>query len=444
MKQIFAFLFFLFCGVAHSAQVVNVEYIHNAIKQKWDITIPYNPELTNPHVVANMKYLLTAVDVTNEMLGTNTNYGNGEYATLVAADTIATDTAVDVLVDPKYKFFITTTSNTNVFNFTISAAGTFYVDWGDGQEEIIHKPDVGKTEYSHQYKSAGTWNIKLGGRAVAYSGEEKIAAISFYNNANLAEIDGSLGRIFSTLANGHQPVFFETFMWCVNLAGQIPPALFTGIRGAPVEYMFGFLFYRCRNLSGEIPENLFAGLDGSPVTELFHATFYGTNLTGEIPGKLFAGIRGKPAKGVFGSTFQNSTGFTTVPAELFAGISGAPAPYMFSSTFMNCTGLTEVADKLFANISGAPAEYMFYASFLECNNLKNIPENLFGNISGTAQDYMFAKTFYNCTSLTGKSAQINGKYLYNIWPNATEDQIGEMYYNAIGLDDYNGIPELWK
>lgn len=44
-----------------------------------------------------MKYLLTVVDIANEYLNDEktTNYGDGEYATLAAADKIATDTAID-------------------------------------------------------------------------------------------------------------------------------------------------------------------------------------------------------------------------------------------------------------------------------------------------------------------------------------------------------------
>ena len=444
MKKILVFVFLLLCGASQSAQIVNVEYIHDTINQVWNVSVPYNSTLTNPHVVANMKYLLTAIDATNKKLGTTTNYRASAYATNAAVDTIATDSAIDNLVEPKYKFFITTTDDTNTFSFAISAKGTYYIDWGDGKTEIISKTDLEKKTYTHNYTSMQKWNIKLGGRATAYSSVEKTPAISFYNNLKLAAIDGSLGRIFPTLADGSQPVFFETFMWCVNLASGIPSDLFKGIRGAPVEYMFGFLFYRCRTLSGEIPENLFSGLDGAPVKELFHATFYETNLTGTIPEKLFAGIKGPPAFGVFGSTFQNSTGFTSIPAGLFSGIVGVPAPNMFASTFMNCSGLTSVSDKLFANISGNATPYMFYATFFKCSSLKSIPENLFGNISGAAQDYMFARTFYGCTSLTGPSARINGKFLYNIWPSATDIQAGSAYGESIGLTDYANIPSTWR
>ncbi|MBD5400282.1 hypothetical protein HDR61_00840, partial [bacterium] len=36
------------CNSARAAEMVNVEYIHLLIEQKWGITVPYNPALENP------------------------------------------------------------------------------------------------------------------------------------------------------------------------------------------------------------------------------------------------------------------------------------------------------------------------------------------------------------------------------------------------------------
>lgn len=106
-----------------------------------------------------MKCLLTAVDVANEILNDEqtTNYGNGEFATTQAVDTVATIQAVDTLIkkEEKYKFSLTTTDDTSSFEFTISAAGEFYVDWGDGTVETITKADTTNTKYSHNYDTAG-------------------------------------------------------------------------------------------------------------------------------------------------------------------------------------------------------------------------------------------------------------------------------------------------
>ena len=382
---------------AHAAQVANLDYVHKLIQQKWDISIPIKAD--NPMLAANMKYLLTAVDVANEILNgeKTTDYGNGEFATLHAADTVATNQAVETLVQKveKYKFTLTTTPDTSSFSFSISAAGKFYVDWGDGTVETISKPDTTNTIYSHSYDTANTYTIGIGGQATAYNTDPYTAAISFVDGIYLefdstwqiASIDGSLGAIFRTLpdATEKQPRFYQTFLGAYYMEGSIPSDLFAGISGAPASSMFDSTFGGCSGLTGAIPDGLFG------------------NLT------------------------------------------GAPAESMFNSTFSGCSGLTgAIPDGLFGNLTGAPASYMFSSTFYGCSKLTSIPENLFGNISGTAQYRMFYRTFYNCKSLTDPSARINGQYLYEIWPSATSDQVGDMYYNATKLSDYSTMPTVWK
>ena len=372
---------------ANAAQVANLDYVHKLIAQKWDISVPIRAD--NPMQVANMKYLLTAIDVANEILNgePTTNYGNGEFATLHAADTIATNQAVETLIkeEIEYEFFLTTTS-TNSFSFKISAAGEFIVNWGDGTIETITKPDTTNTTYSHTYSTSKSYTIKLAGQATAYNTGTSTAAISFEASSyRIALIDGSLGAIFGTLADGTQPRFYQTFYYATVMTGSIPENLFAGISGAPATYMFYHTFYYCNRLTGAIPDGLFGNLTGAPASNMFYGTFY------------------------------NCSGLTgAIPDGLFGNLTGAPAERMFGSTFYNCSGLTG-----------------------------EIPENLFGNISGPAQTSMFYQTFYNCKSLTGPSARINGQYLYKIWPNATSSQVGSMYYRATGLSDYLYIPDVW-
>ena len=62
------FFSLLFIFAAPAAQVVNVQYIHDLIQQRWNITVPKNELLTDSSVVANMKYLLRAIDVANYKL----------------------------------------------------------------------------------------------------------------------------------------------------------------------------------------------------------------------------------------------------------------------------------------------------------------------------------------------------------------------------------------
>ena len=428
-KILFGVLGCLVAVCAHAAQVANLDYVHKLIQQKWDISIPIKAD--NPMLAANMKYLLTAVDVANEILNgeKTTDYGNGEFATLHAADTVATNQAVETLVQKveKYKFTLTTTPDTSSFSFSISAAGEFIVNWGDGKTETITKPDTTNTTYSHTYSTSKSYTIKLTGQATAYNTSTSTAAISFYVGSNtsaketnvkkIAAIDGSLGAIFGTLSSdtNNQPRFYHTFYNATNMTGSIPSNLFTGISGAPAGRMFDSTFYGCSGLTGAIPDGLFAGISGAPAIAMFSGTFYDcSGLTGAIP------------------------------AGLFGNLYGAPAMGMFDSTFSGCSGLTSIPDGLFGNLTGAPASRMFWGTFYGCSKLTSIPENLFGNISGTAQSYMFNRTFYNCTSLTGPSARINGQYLYEIWPNAPTMLDYGPYYGCTGLSDYSTMPAVWR
>ncbi|MBQ7055856.1 MAG: hypothetical protein IJN91_02905 [Alphaproteobacteria bacterium] len=357
--------------------------------------------------------------------------------------------------DAVYDFYLTTTSNTDMFAMQISAAGEFYIDWGDGKSEWVTKSDTTNMTFGHKYASKGVYNIRLGGQATAYNTSTNTAAISFYIGPSsgvpwkliqtkIASIDGSLGAIFGTLADETQPRFYETFYGAHNMTGAIPENLFSGISGAPASYMFYSTFYDCNGLTS-IPSDLFAGISGNPASYMFDSTFYGCSGLTSIPSDLFAGISGNPADYMFHSTFYGCSGLTSIPSDLFAGISGAPASNMFYGTFYDCSGLTgAIPDGLFGNLSGAPASSMFYSTFSGCSKLTSIPENLFGNISGTAKGVMFYRTFYNCTSLTGPSARINGQYLYEIWPDATSSQVGSMYSGATGLSDYSNIPSNWK
>ncbi len=297
----------------------------------------------------------------------------------------------DNVDDMGSKFLVTTTPDTSSFSFNISAMGTFSIDWGDNTIEDIERTNTTDTTYSHTYATAGVYTIRIGGQAQGYAPDNKVvAAISFTQNQNVARIEGSLGAIFPTIGDGktsgQQPVFALTFSYCTNLTGSIPPELFAGIFGPPKMSMFGYTFAGCERLTGEIPENLFVGIEGAPAPYMFTYTFFGcSGLTGDIPSKLFAGIKGVPVDG------------------------------MFSGTFADCRGLTSIGD------------------------------GLFGDISGTAQNDMFGNTFYGCSALRGSSARTTtGKYLYEIWPNATTGQVSGCYNGASGLTDYAKMPSTWK
>ncbi len=395
------FLLLLIAPFAHAAEMVNVEYIHSAITGRWGITLPYNSALDNPHVAANMKYLLTAIDRANEILNGEsiTDYGNdAQYATLAAADTIATNKAVETLAQFNPKFTITTTPDTKEFEFKMSAMGHFIVDWGDNTVNEIIRIDTTEETYSHEYKTAGKYTIGFGGHATGYTDN---SAISFAANQNVSGIAGSIGLIFSTIGDGtkkgQQSRFSGLFKQCTNLTGSIPENLFLGIKGPPVPRMFENIFSDCINLSGTIPEKLFAGIEGAPATFTFHGTFSNcSGLMGSIPENLFIGIKGPPQSNVFAGTFFACSGLSgSIPGDLFAGIKGQPANSMFNGTFRGCRGISGVIPKrLFAGIEGTPINAMFHDTFYDCTNLSGtIPAGLFAGIKGNPEPNMFHYTF---------------------------------------------------
>ena len=419
LRKILSFFFalFMFLPTAHSAEMVNVEYIHQYLNARWGIDLPYNPELENPKVAANMEYLLTVVDIANEYLNgeKTTSYGTGEYATKLAADTIATNTAIDTLV--RGPFTMTTTPDTTSYSMTIGAAGTFVIDWGDGEIETIRNKPLGNVVYSHTYDAPGEYDITLGGRATDYAiidpDASEILTVSFAwadmmasePPTNLAKISGRLGRVFPTLENGKNPNFYGAFM--AAPITEIPAELFDGIHGAPVLGMFAGTFSGTQITS--VPANLFGELNGNGAPNMFASTFYGCDQLQTVEGPLFSGTI-TPAESMFNETFSIS-GLTSIPADLFAGISGAPAERMFSSTFSS-------------------------------TQITSIPENLFAGISGPAAYGMFNSTFAYCSALTGPSARTNGQYLYEIWPDIGHDM--STYSWARGLSDYAQIPDNWK
>ena len=433
MKKLFIIFAILFCGIAHSAQIVNVEYIHNAIRQKWDITIPYNSELTNPRVAANMKYLLTAVDVANEMLNGDktTDYGGGEYATTVAADTVATDLAVESLVKSQTTSGFVVTVEGSYIEFSISAAGTFHIDWGDKTAETITKNHAEETTVSHSYNTFGKYKIKLDGNATAYDTDSwSTPTISFnpylyFSDASVIAIDGSLSKIFPTLPDGTNPRFYQSFLG--TSIKSIPNDLFSGLHGQWSEMMFYGTFAET-NIQ-EIPPNLFADLSGPGTSQLFYNSFQGTKIT-EIPENLFSGCESLSSS-IFAGTFAD-TNITEIPENLFSSFrhSGNAPLYTFSYTFSGTpitsipenlfksipaggaafdgtfagTNITKIPENLFANILFNGDLFALFASTFENTPITSIPENLFTHVLNNADimDYSeaFWSTFYGCSQLS--------------------------------------------
>ena len=345
MKKLILFLFVLLCGTAQSAQVVNVEYIHNAIAEKWGISVPYNPALKNPLVVANMKYLLTTIDVGNEILNgkKTTDYGNSDFATLQVADTVAVDTVVaglikvdavvpdepgddvydDDVTDPEYPFAIGLVDGTEEFTFLLSVSGDFVVDWGDGKVETISKPDVSEQVVFHRYDSPGAYKVRIGGVATGYNTTTypsywipAISVITVSDYWSIEKLYGRLGRVFPTLADGTQPRFAGAFMYSEALT-DIPATLFDGISGNLDDYMF-------------------------------YAMFEGSYVLKEIPDGLFDGFSGEVGTGALSYMFANCDGLTGASAKsngvyLYKKWENATTEQV-GGMYMSDAGLSDYAD----------------------------------------------------------------------------------------------------
>jgi hypothetical protein len=427
MKRLLVVLFGLFFGnVSYGANAVNVQYLHNLISRMHQVDLKYNTSLPSPGMIVNMKYLLMSVDLANKKLNgvKTTDYISSQYATEAAADTVAVNYVVKNLIkkvvedeEQGGEFWMTPAGSSTTFSFTISAAGNYVIDWGDGSTaEVINKTDTNTATYSHTYSSAASnYKIALSGQATKYSTNDETAAVAFTGTSSaskLSAIEGCLGCIFGTLADGAQPRFFQTF--------------------------------RYNSALKTLPDELFSGIYGDSVTRMFRRTFqYCSGLT-ELPAGLFAGLRGQPAQSMFSSTFDRCTSLKRLPEGLLDSFYGYPVYEMFNNTFCNCTSLEEIPAGLFKNINGTPASKMFNYTFENCTKLTSIPADLFGNLEGELAASTFSYMFKGCSGLTGESAKINGQYLYEIWPDATSSQVNDMYNGCSKLTDYSAMPTVWK
>ena len=399
-----------------------------------------------------------------DRVGLATVTNNNASKTIVrwtVPDNLSTDTTYIAMWEED-KFQVTTTNlvvNDAVFDFYMTAAGTFWVDWGDGVVEYIDRTnDTSYTNYSHAYsvgEDGGFYTVRFAGVTTGYRQEYASndwsiipSPISFYNNTKVASIAGSLGQLFSTLGDTTvsglteyvihriQPRFYKIFSGCTNLTGEIPEDLFLGVEGTPVEYMFNAIFKDCSGLTGSIPEKLFGrvvnneyrGVKGAPSHRMFEGAFSGcSGLTGSIPENLFKGIIGAPSQAMFADTFSDCSGLTgSIPENLFAGISGSPTYAMFDGTFQGCFRLTgSIPENLFGRtIKDANNNDVYYGidgvadssssafgmTFSGCSSLTgSIPEKLFGRIvnneyhgvKGAPHVAMFFGTFQSCSGLTG-------------------------------------------
>ena len=349
------------------------------------------------------------------------------------------------------KFEITTTNiaDDDYYAFYMSAAGVFYVDWGDGNVELIDRTNnTTGAYYSHTYDTNddpndstgddGSYVVKFGGQATGYNDDSGVvwgvSAIRFggwgdsgqqtsENNNGLpvdpgdyqdkvAGISGSLGAVFSTIGataptsamsgttlRAIQPLFTGTFAGCSNMRGAIPANLFSGVRGQPADYMFQDTFSRCSSLEA---------------TNLQDSNNPG--LTYAMPSTLFSGIDGEPRNGVFQSTFEACSNMRgAIPASLFFGIQGQTGgnsvATLFARTFAGSGVTGKIPDNLFSGISGALGSSTFDHTFAGCPFLGRVSPSY----SAPAHYYIPARLFasVDVPETAYQSQQMAGIFGYN-------------------------------
>ena len=432
MKKILTLMFSVIGLHAYAGPIANVDFVHKQIQDVWGLELPFSKSLTSPLVVANMEYLLAAVDRTNFLMNgreTSLYRQDKEFATKQAIDVDVTVRAVNTLVKPEMLVF-RTVPNTTSISVQLALMGDFRIAWGDGVVQNVSSDTTDPVVYTHTYKNPGVYYIAPFGTPTAYNQEATIPTFEIVEAEKLARIYGALGEVFPTLSDGSQPSFngfcknSNNNQGCINLAGTLSENIFKGIRGAPRANMFKEMFYGAANLEGAITENLFADIVGATQDGIFDQTFNGCKkLTGTLTTGFFAGITGPVKERLFKETFRNCTGLTgSIPAGLFAGITGAPKYQCFRGTFEYCSGISgRIPENLFAGISGAPAVDMFANTFKYCSKLSgNVPAGLFAGIKGTPAIGMFYATFQYTRGMSGQIPQdlfagVNGNPAVNMF-----------------------------
>lgn len=243
------------------------------------------------------------------------------------------------------------------------ASPNFYIDWGDGNENIITDSTSG--DLIHTYASAGTYIISVIGYMPAFRvnndlairnlitdliqwGDVGLESISFYGCANLTGVPSGytgLGAVRS----------FNNAFRNTGLT-SIPSTLFQ-FSDLAVSFLDTFSFTRITS----VPSGLF---DNNTLVTTFNSCFNACTLLTSVPNDLFDNC---PLVENFGSTFRNCRALTNIPSFdnnldvlVFSSIfnmsstsnalSGnapelwnrVPEPAGFDA-FRNCTGLSNYA-----------------------------------------------------------------------------------------------------
>lgn len=243
-KLFFMFALFLafFALPVVAIPISSVDDVHYQILSLKNINLPVSSEIDSKSV-ATLQYLLKQIDDANFVLNgvRVTDYASEAGAKTIPVTTTKTTKDVNDLVK-EYEWFTVTVTDVKSFSFQLSAAGKFFIDWGDGTIDKIDKTAYDQT-YMHNYSNVGTYKVRITGKATGYVSEALTtqAAISYLystNKTKITAIEGSLGKIFSTLADGANPSFYSTFSGCSGITSAIPEDLFVDITGKARSGMF--------------------------------------------------------------------------------------------------------------------------------------------------------------------------------------------------------------
>ncbi|GHT98672.1 hypothetical protein FACS1894142_5290 [Spirochaetia bacterium] len=142
-------------GVDSMSQIVNCQYVCDAINSKWGTS--YTPASETASKAANCEYFLKMVDKAN---GDKTTYGTGIYATTQVIDKTAVDNAIN----------------------TLWVSGSAFVAVDQGSDKAAYSTD-GITWTAVTLSSSANWN------SVTY-GNGKFVAVPLSNNIAAYSTDG--------------------------------------------------------------------------------------------------------------------------------------------------------------------------------------------------------------------------------------------------------------
>lgn len=351
-----------------------------------------------------------------------------------------------------------------------------YVDWGDGNVEIIDKTtDRSNDNFSdwifHEYDTLlpASYRVSVAGSVEALNGRNMpnkggITAIEQWGDVGLRYMKYAFEgfpRLFSIPSDpigGFKEVkdFGCAFKDCIYLTDIDKDLLAYAVKAESLNDLFqncirlqtipGGLLRNCaeaKNLHAmfsdchvlsDIPENLFWGC---PKAEDFSGTFNSTGIM-DIPERLFEKC---PEVISFGGVFSLCP-VNDPPEKLFAN---NPKVREFNRAFYYCQGIHSIPVKLFAN---NPEVTTFEGTFGQDYGLEKVPAGLFDN-NKKVKD--FGATFWDVrfeTSVESPYTIINGKKVHLYERIDCPDHFVTPSYSAScftdGWADSNIIPLEWK